>query len=593
MTRPASRARYRHVLLSAAALAAVCFCAPALAQTPVSTGDKTVDSLLRAPQTAYQGAVLLAASTAETPRKPIAYTNLSKAAPKVPAALDPGLSPWDAQLYQAAFDALDKGDFATADASIEKIGDKSLMGYVEFNKLFHPDYSSTYEELMSWLERYPDHPQAMRVWNLAKRKKPDGVEDPPFPKLAGAQKLSSASLLDGPPRSEVKAGTAGPDSALTPKSARSAYNDGKLDQALKLGVQIGDRWVAGLAAFRLKRYDEALKHFDFIVNDPSQSAWSQSGGAYWAGRMAAKMGHKGDAELYFKYAASFPFTFYGLLAEQRLGAEPAVIRAQKGQAPVFAEETRGAYTAKLNADFNWAKNDAQARRVSMLVAVGRKSDARTELQTAIQRSPDQQTRSNWLALADAHDLSVSQIRTSDRLFDPSNYTIPDFEPSEGWRIDKALLFAIAKKESKFNARAKSYAGAYGLLQLMPATAYVVTRDSSLMSNPDKLLDPAVNLQVGQTYMLKLAASGINSSDLFRVVASYNSGEKWVQDAMRSLGDEADSLLVMESIPVAQTRQYVEEVVASYWIYRQIMGKPSKTLALAASDAKIVDILADK
>lgn len=602
MTRPVSRARHRHVLLSAVAVTGLCFCASALAQnapspnTPI-TGDKTIDAILGTPQTAYKSALVLASAT-QTPRQPVAYTSLKKSEPKLPAGLETGLSAWDAQLYQAAFEAIDKGDFATADVSIEKISDRSLMGYVEFNKLFHADYSSSYEELMSWLERYPDHPQAMRVWNLAKRKKPEGAGDPPFPqafgpKPSGAQQLSAGSLFDTAPRSEVKAGTAGPDSALTPKSARSAYNDGKLDQALKLGVQIGDRWVAGLAAWRLKRYDEALKHFDFIVNDPSQNAWSQSGGAYWAGRAAVKLGHKAQADLYFKYAASYPFTFYGLVAEQRLGAEPAVIRAQKGQTPVYAEDARGLYTAKLNADFTWAKSNPQARRVSMLAAVGRKSDARSELLSAIQRAPDQQTRNNWLALADAQDLTVSQVRPSDRLFDPSNYTIPDFEPTEGWRIDKALLFAIARKESKFNAKAKSYAGAYGLLQLMPATAYVVTKDSSLMSNPDKLLDPAVNLQVGQSYMLRLAGSGINDSDLFRVVASYNAGEKWVQDATRSLGDDADSLLVMESIPVAQTRQYVEEVVAAYWIYHHIMGKPSKTLALAASDAKIVDILADK
>ncbi|MDC7684320.1 lytic transglycosylase domain-containing protein [Asticcacaulis sp. BYS171W] len=586
MTRDAMRARnLRALITTATALTGLCVGSPLLAQT----GDKTVDAILNAPQNAYKGVVQLV-SASDTPKKPVAYTSLKKVAPANPA-LDSGLSPWDAQLYQAAFDAIEKGDFAAADASIEKITDKSLMGYVEFNKLFHAGYTASYEELMSWLERYPDHPQAMRAWNLAKRKKPDGAEDPPFPKLEGAQKLSGVSF-NQPQKSEVKAATAGPDSALTPKSARSAYNDGKLDQAIRLGVQIGDRWVAGLAAFRLKRYDEALKHFDFVVNDPSQNAWSQSGGAYWAGRIATKLGRKDEADLYFKFAASFPFTFYGLLAEQRLGVEPAVMRAQKGLPPVFQEGTRGAYAATLNADFDWAKGNPQAKRVSMLVQLNRKGEAKTELQTAIQRSPDQDTRNNWLALAAAHDLSVNQVKTSDRLFDASNYAMPDLAPTEGYKIDKALLYAFAKKESKFNAKAKSYAGAYGLLQLMPATAYVVTRDSSLMSKPDQLLDPAVNLQVGQDYVLKLSSSGIIDGDLLRVVAAYNAGEKWVQDAVRSVGDDADSLLVMESIPVAQTRQYVEEVVASYWIYRQLMGKQSKSLAQAASDSKIIDVMAD-
>ncbi len=50
---------------------------------------------------------------------------------------------------------------------------------------------------------------------------------------------------------------------------------------------------------------------------------------------------------------------------------------------------------------------------------------------------------------------------------------------------------------------------------------------------------------------------------------------------------------MESIPVAQTRQYVEEVAANYWIYRQIMDEPSQTLSMAAADARIIDATADK
>ncbi len=139
----------------------------------------------------------------------------------------------------------------------------------------------------------------------------------------------------------------------------------------------------------------------------------------------------------------------------------------------------------------------------------------------------------------------------------------------------------------------SYAGAYGLLQLMPATAALIENDPSFNAKPGQLLTPAVNLRVGQNYINRLMDSKIIESDLLRTIAAYNAGPRPVKDAKDSLGSDVDSLLFMESIPVAQTRQYVEEVAANYWIYRQIMGQPTKTLALAANDAPIIDASADK
>ena len=184
------------------------------------------------------------------------------------------------------------------------------------------------------------------------------------------------------------------------------------------------------------------------------------------------------------------------------------------------------------------------------------------------------------------------MKPADRLFDPAGYPIPDFAPKGGFTVDKALIYAFARKESKFNAGAHSYAGAYGLLQLMPATAALTENDNSFNSQPNQLLQPAVNLRVGQHYIQKLQASGIVSNDLLRTIAAYNAGPRPVKDALDSLGGDADSLLVMESIPVAQTRQYVEEVAASYWIYRQLMDQSSPSLAMAANDAKIIDATAD-
>ncbi|MGZ3298854.1 MAG: lytic transglycosylase domain-containing protein, partial [Asticcacaulis sp.] len=524
------------------------------------------------------------------PAVPVAYASIAAQSANSHGAL----SASDAQLYQTAFAQIDSGDFDGAEATLTQVSDKSLSGYVEYHKLFHAGYNATYGELTAWLSQYGDQPMAMKVWSLAKRKKPEGAPDPAYPSLAGAQALAavdgsgnvvalaasvtlddtpSASLDVGAPRIDSR------DSDLTPKSARSAYNNGQFEQAVTLARKIGDHWVAGLANWRLKRYDAALTEFQFVSNDPSRDAWSQSGGAYWAGRCADKLGQKDQSDTLFKIAASFPFTFYGLLAEQRLGVTPAVILSKRGEAPTFQPDNRQVLTASLSDDFAWTKTNPQAQRLNALVQIGRAQDAQIEAQSAVQRAGDGAERDHWLALAAYNHVGVSQLHTSDRLFNPAIYPTPNFKLKGGFKVDKALLFAFARKESKFNATAKSYAGAYGLLQMMPSTAALIENNPKFNSKPALLFKPAVNLRVGQEYMQRLLDSKVVNGDLIRMIAAYNGGPGPVKDAMESLGGDAkDSVLFMESIPVAETRQYVEEVAANYWIYCQLMGKPAKSLA---------------
>jgi soluble lytic murein transglycosylase-like protein len=271
---------------------------------------------------------------------------------------------------------------------------------------------------------------------------------------------------------------------------------------------------------------------------------------------------------------------------------PAVALAKKGLPPTFQGTTRDALTASLDDDFAWTKDNAQARRLNALVQIGRTNDAQIELQTAMQKASDDTARDRWMALAAYNNIPVSQLTSSDRLFNASLYPIPEYKLRADNGVDSALVYAFARKESKFNANAKSYAGAYGLLQLMPSTAALVENDPSFNAKPAKLLKPAVNLRVGQKYIQRLLDSKPVGGDLLRTIAAYNAGPGPVKDAVTSLGSDADALLVMESIPVAETRQYVEEVAANYWIYRQLMGKETPSLTQAAGDARVIDPTAD-
>jgi hypothetical protein len=90
-------------------------------------------------------------------------------------------------------------------------------------------------------------------------------------------------------------------------------------------------------------------------------------------------------------------------------------------------------------------------------------------------------------------------------------------------------------------------------------------------------------------MLQLPAF---QGDLLRAVASYNAGPGPMLTALRKLGPDADPLLLIETIDVPQARDYVEKVVAGYWIYQRMFGGPLNTLDAVASGAKLVPVSLD-
>jgi hypothetical protein len=96
----------------------------------------------------------------------------------------------DAELYSQIFALQERAEWAAADRLIAQLRDPVLLGYVLHQRYMHPTgYRSRFEELSGWLERYADHPDAQRVYDLALRRRPAGAprpQDPVRGYLAGA-----------------------------------------------------------------------------------------------------------------------------------------------------------------------------------------------------------------------------------------------------------------------------------------------------------------------------------------------------------------------------------------------------------------------
>ncbi len=509
------------------------------------------------------------------------------------------LSADDAAVYARAFKAAKSGDFDALKGISGKVDDECLVGRLQLMKLMHADYSATYDELRAWLKKYHDQPGADRVYALARKKAlaaqaspadldaPDGdgvqTADPAAPSWARVEQV--AQKLD------LKA----PSSKLDPRlqAAKEAYYGGDLDQGYSLATAAGERWIAGIAAFRLKKYDVAEARLASLAEDSTQSEWVRSAAAFWAARATVAAGAPERAPALLQIAARTPYTFYGLIAERQLGLEPAVTTNgfDMGPAPMASSEDAASAAAGASGLGRLIKTDKRAHRAAALAQIGLRSEAGQELRTALLAAGSAQNRKQWMALGLALNApltsSADLTRSGKSRFDLAQFPVPDLQPTGGFTLDRALVYAIVRQESGFRPDAASSANAYGLMQLTPATAARMVGDDKLARDPTPLADPSFNLRVGQDYVANLL--GLVQGDVLRAVAAYNSGPGTIMKTAKRMEPEADSLLVFESMPGGQTREFVQRVVSNYWIYRQMFGQDCPSLAALASGARSVGV----
>ena len=491
----------------------------------------------------------------------------------------------DAAAYASAFRAEAEADFDAAAEAVASVSDKSLVGYVELQRLMSPVTTATYAELKSWLERYGDLPAADRVLKLARKRKPRGEPDP---QLAIMNDQGDAIPVE-------------PTSSAG-QAAREAYYSGDVANAYRLASASGERWISGLAAFRLKQYAEAAEAFRAVATDPSENEWLRAGGAYWAARAVIALGHPERAPELLAIAARSPATFYGMLAERQLGLEPgadpqAYALAQAGFAPTppapDAEIIKASYSPiDEQATQRLLRSDPRARRAAALMQIGRTVEAAQELKSGVLGAGGEEERGVWTQLAiQLNSSAADQMKARRSGFDPDDYPTPQLAPAGGFTIDKALVYAIVRQESRFDPYAVSRVGAIGLMQLMPTTAAQAEGDDKLATDSTPLYDAAFNLRAGQDY-LGLLMERASDGDVLRALAAYNGGPGALFRAQQLAGD-ADPLMLMESLPAAETRGYVEKVMASYWIYRRMFGEPSRSIDTLAGGAPSAVLIAGR
>lgn len=139
-------------------------------------------------------------------------------------------------------------------------------------------------------------------------------------------------------------------------------------------------------------------------------------------------------------------------------------------------------------------------------------------------------------------------------------------------IEPTFIYAIARQESAFDARAKSPVGALGLMQIMPQTAHFTAKTYGL-SHKDKsdLMSPEHNVALGSRYLHYLLGRFDNNRIL--AAAAYNAGPHRVNRWLSEDGKKRPFDIWIETIPFRETRNYVQNVLCFQVIYGYRLGTP--------------------
>ena len=545
------------------------------------------------------------------------------------------LSAADIDRYQQIFALQQDKKWKQADKIIKTLDNDLLMGRVLSQRYLHPTgWRSTYTELKNWMAEYHDHPSATRIYRLAKKRRPANYKHPKAPKegylngygrshadgsyvsipmsFVNRSSPSKTRAIARDVRRKIRSGyptggvkiladknnlrylTKQEEAVLRVDIAHGYFIYGKDEEAIKqaekaLELAGGDivpraYWVAGISSWRLGRLDQASVYMHLLADlDNVQSHSLASAGAYWASRADLRAGNANQSITYLTKAARYQDTFYGMLAAEALGQDI----------------TLDFSLPRIDADYiNWLNSLPGGQRAFALLQVGETYHASRELRYLWDEHNDQD-KVKLMALAAETHMAGLAFRTAGILRDDTGkhwygglYPVPDFDTKSPIRVTQPLLLAIMRQESGFNPRAKSWAKASGLMQLMPATAAYIARDGGYRNaKRHDLMIPDINIRLGEDYILYLLESPIVDGDLIRLLAAYNAGPGNLKKWSGKINHGGDELMLLESLPARETRFYVKNVMTNLWIYSKLTGKDSDMVAaLAAGNGAFIQTL---
>ena len=286
---------------------------------------------------------------------------------------------------------------------------------------------------------------------------------------------------------------------------------------------------------------------------------------YWRARMLAATGKKAQAE---KLMASLArgYEFYNLLAADYL--HKPYVKGPESMTPPPDEKSFIAFA-----------HNSSIQRAVRFYALGLPYEGHREWNWAL-TGMKTRSRLEMAEYAGALGLEHRRINTAastgraasfNQLY-PKPFASEISKAADRANLPQNWVFGLIRQESRFISLALSSAGARGLMQVMPATARWVAKQTGLKNyRNDQISDIETNLFLGTQY-LKLVCENV-SPNVTLATASYNAGPSKAAAWRSTLTKEVEGALFIETIPYSETRDYVMRVTTNTVQYSRYTDQP--------------------
>ncbi|MCL4417470.1 MAG: tetratricopeptide repeat protein [Actinobacteria bacterium] len=139
--------------------------------------------------------------------------------------------------------------------------------------------------------------------------------------------------------------------------------------------------------------------------------------------------------------------------------------------------------------------------------------------------------------------------------------------SKQFNIDPLFVLAVIREESRFQPDAGSYAGALGLMQIIPKTGKGIASQLGIAKFDNQmLLDPELSIKMGAYYLSRQLESF--NQNKYYAAGAYNGGPGSMNKWISSWGDK-DIEEFIEYVSYDETRNYIKKVMGSYFFYQML------------------------
>ncbi len=343
-------------------------------------------------------------------------------------------------------------------------------------------------------------------------------------------------------------------------------------------------WKVGWRAYRNRNFAEVVEVFEAAASNfpraDNRPAW-----LYWAGRAREHLSDMVTASARFRLVVlDYQNSYYGRLAA-------AVLKA-RGEAPVQARIGAATPVATIGAV------ESTGDIIRALVGAQMYGEALREVEYAQKVQGDSarlQATSAWIRHQQGFALTATErfaalrgaITTMRRAYpqfmaaggealppDVLRVIFPlDYWPlitkySDQYKLDRYLIAALMAQESTFTAEIRSFANAYGLMQVIPSTGRIYARRLGIAPFSTAMLrQPEINVRIGTRYFSDLID---RFGGAHFALASYNAGEgrvaRWAKERPDVPQDE-----FIDDIPYPETQTYVKRILGTAEDYRFLYG----------------------